>query len=456
MIQDIIQNNLSQSIGEIHECALDSGCWRTPLERMGRALGACNGTVLNYVMYDASFECFPGAPPESLVRSATIYCWIRPLLRIAWHFDVDDPISVEWLMTEDDPRNTRFHRKPPPLQRCFDFPAVALEKVATNASAISFARFRGAGPPLPDDVALLCRVVSHCFRLRIVFGIRQRDVARANDFGLTLDMMQVPASTCGHDRLRVDWDSAARRFLAQSDTIRFRDRGIGVALKPAFSKSSRMISAMAATVDGVQPMLFTVAQQGGRHCAPHDIPSSHALRNRIGAAPRSATAWLIQPVDGVQPVPVAVVVHLHGLITAGIRLLILLGQGLSLENRAVTPSVGITTARTHLHRVSRRIITNRQSQLVRLVPTSLLEHHPGACTRSERDYLRSAGRPSPCTTEPAKYRSESGRRRAIQRMRLSRERAIQRSSGCKLLRHRGMEDLFLVLGGSLRHRLTLQ
>ncbi|MEJ0016047.1 MAG: hypothetical protein WDN25_05680 [Acetobacteraceae bacterium] len=360
---------LSSLIGDVYQCALDKEHWISTLERLAGVFDASNGTILSHSVRDVSFQYHWGTPPESMKAYAETYARIDPLLTIGWHFDVDEPITVERFMAPDELRRTRFYREFLTPLNWFNFVAVILEKSATRTSTVGFTRSEAVGPPGDREAALIRLLAPHIRRATIFHGIVERDAARSQDLAAALDLLQTPvllfdaAGTC------IEANAAAERFLATTDALRWDNRRIRARERAVESEITAAV-AVDAHQDG-RSLSFAFAEGDGRKFAAHVLPLTGGLRDRMGGQRNAVSAMFLQTVGDLQPLPGEVLVKLYGLTPGETRLIGLLAADHSLDEAAAALGVARTTARTHLRHIFEKTGTRRQSQLMKLVLSAL-------------------------------------------------------------------------------------
>ncbi|MGE0419682.1 MAG: helix-turn-helix transcriptional regulator [Acetobacteraceae bacterium] len=363
----IDQQELSNLIGAIYDCAIDPGQWPATLQRLAGALGGCNGTLLNQSMETASFAYQWGTPQKWLDAYATTFVRINPLLTMGWHFEPDDPISVRRVMSTQAVRRTQFYREFLQPLGWLDFLAIILQRSATTVTVASFTRYEADGPPTVTQVNLLRLLAPHLRRAVIFHGVHQKISDRTEALSAALDALAVPIMLLDREGRCVRANQAAEHFLSVSDAVR-SEAGLLRARDPTIA--AEWASALTTTTPATR-MSFALTQADGRRFAAHVMPLTGALRARIAGGSNAAAALFIQPVGEHQPLPGEVLVKLYGLTPAETRLLALLGQDLSLDETAATLGITMPTARSHLQRIFQKTNTNRQSQLVRLVLSAL-------------------------------------------------------------------------------------
>jgi len=359
VIHPIDQTTLSALIGDIYDCALNADRWLPTLERLASVMGGCNGTILSHGVDSVSFQYAWGTPPEALRAYAEQFARIDPLLTIGWHFDVDDPVSMERFISPNELMATAFYRGFLAPLDWYDFTAVILEKSATRSSTIGFTRTTTLGSPGEREKSLLKLLAPHIRRAVIFHGMKERDAARATDLGAALDLMQVPVLLLDSAGQPVETNAAAEKFLRETASGTLRDSALLALTQPV------------ADVTSAQPMSSALTLPDGRRFAAHTLPLTLGLRDRMGNAPRATSALFIQQIGDLQPLPGEVLVKLYGLTPAETRLIALLGQDFTLEDAAATLGIALPTARTHLQRIFQKTNTNRQSQVVKLVLSAL-------------------------------------------------------------------------------------
>jgi len=360
---------LSDLIGHIYDCALDQSHWVPTLERLAAVFDACNGTILSHGTHNVSFQYHWGTPPEWMQAYAEKHSRIDPLLTIGWHFDVDEPITMDLFMDPDELRKTRFHKEFLAPLDWFHFIAVILQKSATQTATMGFTRRAERDLPSHDDKALIRLLAPHVRRATIFHAIVERDAARATDLAAALDLLQTPVLLFDADGNCIETNLAAERFLAETDALRWDGKQIRTREGPKDAQiavSARRL----ADVSG-QPMSFALTQTDGRRFAAHVLPLSGGFRERMGGTPRAVSAMFVQAIGELQPLPGEVLVKLYGLTTAETRLIGLLARDHTLEESASALGIARTTARTHLKHIFEKTGTNRQSQLMKLVLSAL-------------------------------------------------------------------------------------
>lgn len=350
---------LSDLIGGIYDCALDRSRWVPMLEHLAGVFRASNGTILRHGVQDVSFQYHWGTPPEWLQAYAERHSRIDPLLTIAWHFEVDEPITVERFMTAAELRQTQFYHDFLVPLNWFDFVAVILEKSATQSSTVGFTKPESAGPPDEEEKALIRRLAPHIRRATLFHAAMERDAARALDLVEALNLLRMPVLLIDAAGSCVELNAAAERFLADTDALHWDRRAIR-ARDPAKDVAF-----------GGHPVSLGLDDADGRKFAVHVLPLTGGLRDRMGGHGRAVSAMFIQAVGDLQPLPGEVLVKLYGLTPAETRLIGLLARGHSVDETAAALGIARSTARTHLRRVFEKTGTARQTQLMKLVMSAL-------------------------------------------------------------------------------------
>ncbi|MGE0419789.1 MAG: helix-turn-helix transcriptional regulator [Acetobacteraceae bacterium] len=363
---------LSSLIGDIYDCALDATKWVPTLRRLAGLLDACAGNIMSFGGAGITFSYQWGTPEDAMRDYARTYASIDPMFTVAWHAEIDEPITAGQFIGADELRATRFHREFLAPLGWFDFIMVALEKSAAGVTSFGFTLPEGAEPPSDDDRALIRLLAPHVRRSAIMHGIIQRDSARAAMLAAGFDLLPMPILLFGADGACLQANEAARRFMTDTDVLhldngalRARDRSMNAQIGAALSPGGIVADARAG------PRSLALTQKDGRQFVAHVMPVTGTTRAIMGIGDHAVTAMFVQEVGTLQPLPGEVLVKLYGLTPAETRLIALLAADRTIEVAAADLGIARTTARTHLQHIFDKTGTSRQSELMRLVLSAL-------------------------------------------------------------------------------------
>ncbi len=373
----IDNDTLSSVIGDIYECALDRTRWVPTLERLAGLFNACNSLVFSHGQQGIQFGYGWGGSDESIKTYAQTYALIDPMRTMDWHFEVDDPITLQRFMDPEEFQRTTFYRDYLKPLNWLDFVAIILEKSESQTSTVGFTRHRDDGFFGDQEVALLRLLAPHFRRATIFHGIMERDAARIEDLAGALDLIQIPVILCDRSGICVEVNTAAERLLAGTDAI-WLNKGTLRAHDRVLDAQIAATTRGAGDLDhiGTQTLSFGFTQNDGRRFAGHVMPLTGGLRDRMGGRRRATSAVFIQTVGDLRPLPGEVLVKLFGLTYAETRLIGLLATNMDLRDAAASLGIALTTARTHLQHIFEKTGTSRQPELMKLVLSAL----PGAPT----------------------------------------------------------------------------
>ncbi len=314
-----------------------------------------------------------GVAPDTLASYRGKYASLSPLLTLDWHFEVDDPITIETFMSGEQLHNTLFYREFLSLANWIDQLMVILDKSATQVSMIALPKTESAAAATTEDKALVRMLVPHTRRAAAFQGTIARNATRVADLIARLDLVRPPLLLFDSSGSCIETNQAARQFLDINDVPRLKE--VRVQTRQTFldERIATVMADLAIRPEeiGPRPVPFAFARRDGQRVVAHVMPIAKGPHNRIGGGGRAAFAVFIQAAGDMQPLPGDMLVKLYRLTPAETRLLGLLGQDFSLRDAAAALGITMPTARSHLQRIFEKTHTNRQSQLMKLILSAL-------------------------------------------------------------------------------------
>lgn len=240
--------------------------------------------------------------------------------------------------------------------------------VGTELAVIGFHHTRPSGPFARTHARALDRLLPH-FRQALRVRARLKEAEqRSNSLQSLIDSVQHGVGLVTLAGTLLYANVAAQELLRQQDGLSLATGGRLIASRPVETNALRALFASCATPTG-GGALSMPRPSGARPFEVLAVPLSTSHRRDVPQR-ASAIVFLHDPEVGVDPLP-GMLSSLYRLTPAESRLATELLGHLTLGEIAERREVSLTTLRTQLKRLFGKTGTNRQSELIGLLTTSL-------------------------------------------------------------------------------------
>jgi DNA-binding CsgD family transcriptional regulator len=169
-------------------------------------------------------------------------------------------------------------------------------------------------------------------------------------------------------------NSVALKYLDQSDGIRRDGDRLSCCDPRAAFELSRSIQHASDGLTAAFPksgIALPITNGEGTDLAAWVLPLDSGLRSQLATTFAASVAVFLRQIGDVSPFPGELFVKRYGITPAECRVLMMLTQGMTLREAAVTLGISETTAKSHLGRLFQRTSTDRQADLMRLAMSAL-------------------------------------------------------------------------------------
>ncbi|MEJ1931641.1 hypothetical protein WDZ92_15450 [Nostoc sp. NIES-2111] len=362
---------LSETIGEIYDCALDPGGWQSALKTVCDKLAFASGTlsvtklsrpghrfVMNYGLDQEWCDTFDRYAGESL------HLWGGPERIMT--YALDEPLMTsEITPPEHWPRYAYFREILEP-RGMIDGVGVALARDGDILGYLGLSRPASQGPIVPGEIAALRLIAPHLRRAVTIGNLFDMKSIETATFQSTIDAMSCAVVLVDEDLKIVHANPSAQRRLDESDLMRSANgrlavagRVAGQALQDAIAIAAGDEAQLSQRGIGI-PAIGRSGATGVLHVLPLERRSL-----RLGLKARAVAAIFALPSAGHAPIDE--IATLYGLTPAESRIFAALCRGETLEEAAAVLGIAKSTARTHLLSIFGKTGCSRQAELLLLV-----------------------------------------------------------------------------------------
>ncbi|MEZ5834523.1 MAG: helix-turn-helix transcriptional regulator [Geminicoccaceae bacterium] len=376
----------SDLIGDIYDCALDTGRWPAVLARIRRELDFANAAI--YVFDPAEsrllFYVSDGIAREWEARMPEYQSDVGEMMASTGDLLAQD-IDRYYIASRDVPADVlntnRYIVEWARPQGLCDLLQATLMKNDRRLASLAMGRAESAGRVDGGAIARLRLLLPHVRRAVAISDLIDRHMIETGRFAEALGGLSVPIFLVAENGEVLFRNAAGTRLVARNDMIAERHGCLVVRSADAQSRFSRALAA--AFLDDVagDATGTGIALRSG-DSAPavmHLLPLMHGVA-RLNIAPRPAVALFFSGPDMAPAPDLAGVAGSFGLTKGEVRLLERIVLGDDIGQAAENLGIARTTAKTHLARMFDKTGTNRQSALValahRLSSAPIVGSHP--------------------------------------------------------------------------------
>ena len=310
-----------------------------------------------------------GLDPHDTRLSFETYLKLDPVIAAGAFAEIDEPVSVEDVISYDEYLRTPFHREWAEPQGLVDFLSCLVEKSASGATYLCVPRHERDGLVGGEARQRMRLITPHIRRALSIGRVVDRDHAQAAMFVDTLDGLSTAVFLMAENGRIVHANVAARAILATNDFLyAARDRLVARDAAGNRSLQSLLLAAVNghATI-GVGGRAVPLTAPDRECYVAHLLPLTSDTRRRPDVA-RGAVAALFVHKASVDTPSLPENVSRHYKLTPTERR-VLLGIVEVGGGAEVAQALGVanSTIKTHLHRLYQKTGARGQTDLVKLV-----------------------------------------------------------------------------------------
>jgi DNA-binding CsgD family transcriptional regulator/PAS domain-containing protein len=374
---------LSNLIGSIYDCALEPERWPTTLAAVARASqSAMSFIVLHDLQNNLGGRFYDyGFDDHWLRLYFEKFAAVNPIPPAAVLRPVGDVYTTGALL---DPRvwsQNEFYlgwMKPQGLRDMLGMLALYTGQRGAWLGVIRREEQSEFGEPEHGLFRLLSPHVCRTLKISDALDIR---TITSNTLSETLDKLTSGVFLLDHQGRVVHMNRAAQRQIEASNALRIVDGRLAPSDRAAEAALGKALSDCRTKFPGSETTAHSIAlpnadEQG---LVATVLPVDQGNRRRIIAPYSAAVAVFVQDPRSARPLPGDAFAKLYGITNGELKFLMVLGSGLTIKQAADVLGVSEETGRTHLKRVFMKTGTSKQSELIRLVmgsspPVSVRAH----------------------------------------------------------------------------------
>lgn len=369
------QPGLLDLVGDIYDCAIEPAKWPHALQAIAQRMGGFAATLSLHNPGDGTFRLDAQWNLADDYRSALEACMpFNPALPACWYHDVGQPFAFANFMGPEELRASRYFRDGMSVGGCHDAALMTVTKSASRFGGLGIHRHESQPLYGESDLHMLRLLGPHLQRAIRIADILDARVIERDTLASVLDLLNAGVIlTDGTGRI-VHCNAAAARHLDDAGALR---RGTSVLsgrdVPGAGELRQAIASAGSGTTTDIPKAGITVALKGPgeRDLAAWVLPLDTGLRRDFGATYDARVAVFVRELGDTSPFPPELFIRRYGITPAECRLLMLLVQGMTLQDAIATLGVGMATAKTHLSRLFAKTGTASQVELMRLSVSAL-------------------------------------------------------------------------------------
>jgi DNA-binding CsgD family transcriptional regulator/PAS domain-containing protein len=359
---------LSATIGDLYDAAIDPTLWQTALKSICAYVGGSSAALL---WHDAGAQrsealyLFNDIPLYTQLYFEK-YLPMNPMFPAASFIDVGVVTVDDDVVPRDEFVQTRFYKEWVKPQGIAGALAVNLEKGATRTSMINIRTDVAVTDEMRRRLALL---VPHLQRAVTISKLFDQNAAREQALTQTLDHVEAAIVMVAADGRIAFANDAARKMLAEGTVVREQGEAFHAAA-PVADRVLRDIFASAEEGDaslGERGIAVPLTSAPQEPWFAHVLPLTSGRRSQAGQDYAAAAAVFIRKTMPNAPPPLEAAAKFYKLTAGEVRVLDAIMKVNGVKAMAETLGLSQATVKTHLHNLFRKTGTKRQSELVKLV-----------------------------------------------------------------------------------------
>lgn len=363
---------LSETIGEIYDCAIDPTRWQETLAKICDRLSFYSGAL-------GILSLRPKVDPISVhyridderlatldsYRSDSIEIWGGP--ERLQSYPLEEPFTISEIRPPSEWSRFAYFREILEPRGIIDGVSIALARTPELIGYLGLDRHASNGPVREEDVEPLRLLAPHLRRAVTIGDLFDLKAVEATTFRSVIDGMSAGVVLVDDTLGIVRTNPVADAMLASGDVIQ-RTQGRLTARGDVADGALRAAVRSAATNEtgiGRRGIGIPAAARDGSPAVMHVLPLARG-ELRAGLVQRAVAAIFVVP--GTTPhAPIDAIATLYDLTPAEGQILASIGRGTSVDDTAEALGIARSTARTHLLRVFAKTGCSRQAELVALV-----------------------------------------------------------------------------------------
>jgi DNA-binding CsgD family transcriptional regulator/PAS domain-containing protein len=365
---------LSDTIGEIYDCALDPEHWQTTI---GRIVELCDSSGGGMCVHDVKnsqndrlFEI--GYDPEfSKLLSARI--GESTYIASAMIASVGDVLTLASTCSDQELIESRFYQEVLKPYGYFDF--IAIMALRTDAR---FASLHASLDQVPrynneHEISLFKLLSPHICRTLAISDALDIRTLRSEMLEATLDGLAAGVYLVTRDGRVVYMNAAAEKQVKTGNAIRIVNNRLSPIDPHARDALTKAIDEVAKdeTEAGAGSHALAVPDASGSGYVATLLPVERGRRQNVIAPFAASVAVFVQEPAQVTLMPGEAFARLYRLTGGELRVLSALAQGLGGKEAADMLGIGEPTVRTHLQHIFSKTGTSRQADLLRLLQSAV-------------------------------------------------------------------------------------
>jgi DNA-binding CsgD family transcriptional regulator/PAS domain-containing protein len=362
---------LSQLIGSIYDCALEPECWPTTLAAIARATRSDMSFIVLHDLENHLGGRFydHGMDDQWLNLYFEKFAAINPIPPAAVLRPVGDVYSIGSLLDPAAWSQSEFYQgwfKPQGLGDMLGMLALYTGKRGAWLAVTRRECEADFGGP---DHGLFRLLSPHvCRTLKISDALDLRTIT-SNTLSETLDKLTSGVFLLDRQGRVVHMNRAAQRQIKTSNALRIVNGRLTPTDRTAEAALGKALADCRTNFPGSETTAHSIAlpnadEQG---LVATVLPVDQGNRRSIIAPYSAAAAVFVQDPQSAPPLPGDAFAKLYGITNAELKFLMVLGSGLTIKQAADVLGVSEETGRTHLKRVFMKTGTSKQSELIRLI-----------------------------------------------------------------------------------------
>jgi DNA-binding CsgD family transcriptional regulator len=374
---DVTPQVLSETIGEIYDCAVDPARWTETLPRL-RRLFRCENAMLaltDLTTGQTPLSAHDNVAPEWLAclprySAGFAEAW-RPFL-LDPDRPLDEAVSTRRFLPAEIFETNAYYREWCRPQGLVDSYGLMMIRDSGHIASIGLGRHESVGFVTEPELRMFGLLAPHLRRAVVISRVLDVSAIAAAAFEATLDALRVAVFIVDGSARMMHANRAGHILLDAADTVRLKGAMLTghnpiatQALIAAVLRAAENEAGLGAAGIGV-PL---VSRGGGKHVA-HVLPLA-GERDRRPWIRGAAAAVFVAPA-GDPTVPVEALTALYDLTPAEARVMVMVARGRAPAETAEVLGISEKTVKTHLSRIFAKTGTGRQTDLALLVQSLAL------------------------------------------------------------------------------------
>lgn len=362
---------LSSTIADIYDAALDPARWQTALASICAFVGGSSAVIFWHdaaTVSSQALHAFNDDPHYAKLYFEK-YLPMNPMFPAATFMEEGLVHTSGDILPQAELEQTRFYREWIEPQGIVDAVAVNLEKGVLRASMINIRMDASSGPADDESKRRLTLLVPHLQRAVSIGRLFDQGRSIQSALTQTLDHIEASVFLVEKSGRIVFLNGPAKTMLSEATLLREVNQSL-TAVLPEANRTLHEIFAASENGDssvGIRGVAVPLSASSHDRWFAHVLPLTSGNRQLTANVYSAIAAVFVRKSLLEQPTPLEALSKLHNLSASEARVVDAVMKGGSVKDMAEKLGLSQATVKTHLQKIFQKTGVNRQNDLVKLI-----------------------------------------------------------------------------------------